>query len=210
MKTNVNLFVIIIALSLLTVLISGCMVRANDDNPAGASASTSVTADSTETSKNEEETTEINEDAAYVDEDKIMAGIGTLTDEQISELVEVGFIEPGEQIYCSIDEDNYYKDKAKRYYGTFQDCIVLADIKYSDTMTAGQEKIAGRLFLCSEQRFYLYVYRDGVLYDLNEAYERGFLNDDDINTIFIRHTLFEGFDLHEVEEAEREYIDDVK
>ena len=118
------------------------------------------------------------------------AGGKSLTNGQLRELAEEGFINNGESILSDLSGDNYhYSDK--RYYGTYNGYIVLfsEESGWDNRLTIGQDAVE----LTHGTPFMVYAYKSGVFYTISEAYADGFLSDDDIEQIAVRHDQFERF-----------------
>ena len=74
-----------------------------------------------------------------------------------------------------------------RYYGTFNDCVIL----FEDTEDSipSQLRVKSHLFEHTSS-FQIHVYQNGEFIDLNTAYQTGLLDSDTINTLSIFHDEF--------------------
>lgn len=75
------------------------------------------------------------------------------------------------------------------YYGTINNCTVIRAERRSIAavwMGWGRYEVADRVFYWSDP-FRLYVYRDGEVCTLEEAYERGWLTKEQIDKIYEKH-----------------------
>ena len=83
-------------------------------------------------------------------------------------------------------EKNYYfrgARRGERYYGIFNDCVVVAqegNLQHTTGYSIEGIGIRGT-------SFYAFVYRDGEVLDLNQAYDQGWLTVEDIAKIASRH-----------------------
>ena len=93
-------------------------------------------------------------------------------------------IESLDEISCEIDPS-----RETRYYGTYHDYVVF--------FSAGQMRVNTEITVAGETFFHgnyfnIFVYKDGDLYKIQEAYEKGILNEEDIKGIAEYHKRYNG------------------
>ena len=105
-------------------------------------------------------------------------------EEMLEGLQKNGFlIESLDEISCEIDPLS-----KTRYYGMYHEYIIL--------FSAGEMRVNTEITVAGETFFHgdcfnIYAYKDGELYTLQEAYEKGILNEEDIKDIAEYHRQFE-------------------
>lgn len=77
-----------------------------------------------------------------------------------------------------------------RCYGEFNGCVVLLEL--TDLTCIEAKTIAGCEFTC-ESSFMLKCYKDGLFYDLQEGYEKGFITKEDTALAAERHKCVQDF-----------------
>ena len=78
-----------------------------------------------------------------------------------------------------------------RCYGIFNGCAVIFFCPYQLRME--ETKTIGKYDFFESCRFDLYGCKDGIVYDLNNAYEKGLVTDEDIKTASERHEAAQEF-----------------
>lgn len=90
-----------------------------------------------------------------------------------------------QDVLVNLDYIDHYSGGA--YYGTINDCVIIREIQYNwFGTTIGRFEVAGYTFEYGDT-FYLYVYRDGEVCQLKEAYENGWLTKEQIEVIHAKH-----------------------
>ncbi len=87
-------------------------------------------------------------------------------------------------LFSENTEDHFYT----RYYGTINSCIILA----MNSRLEGKNNTikAGNTIINNDYSFYLFAYRGGQFESLKDAYNLGWLNDENIKKIKERHDQF--------------------
>lgn len=104
-------------------------------------------------------------------------------------------------------ENPYY---GNTYYGTINNCIILRNVGNLldiDGIPLGHFEIAGYVFDWKNP-FLFYAFRDGEICKLTEAYEKGWLTQEQIGKIHARHTAHYAKYLDEREEMQAEATDE--
>jgi len=92
--------------------------------------------------------------------------------------------------WYDIDSKNSRTGDGMRCYGVFENCIVLFESTELDVIKT--KKIADSEFTHSSS-FVLYAYHDNCLYSLEEAYDKGLISSDDVETAAKRHRIVEDY-----------------
>ena len=89
--------------------------------------------------------------------------------------------------HCFFNEQYYHNS---RYYGTINDCVILVSVGMAAVMT--EYKIAGyTMSFCTSAE--ISVIKDDAVLRLEEAYDLGYLTDDNIALISKRHNAYESY-----------------
>ncbi|MBQ4141508.1 MAG: hypothetical protein IJD70_09245 [Clostridia bacterium] len=89
--------------------------------------------------------------------------------------------------HCFFNEQYYHNS---RYYGTINDCVILVSVGMAAVMT--EYKIAGYTISFSNSAS-IYVIKDDAILRLEEAYDLGYLTDDNIALISERHNDYNSY-----------------
>ncbi len=89
------------------------------------------------------------------------------------------------RFYVEREKNRYFRGSKyyERYYGIFGDCVVVAQEGQATHITGYTIEGIG----IQGTAFYAFVYRDGEVLQLNQAYDQGWLTIDDIARIASRH-----------------------
>ena len=92
--------------------------------------------------------------------------------------------------WFDIKNSEHYRSDAIRIYGTFNGCSILLQMKPN---TEGKTTVVAESYFHSETELNLWAYYDGVLYSLEEAYEKGYLTQRNIGVAAARHNDVQRF-----------------
>ena len=92
--------------------------------------------------------------------------------------------------WFDIKNSEHYRSDAIRIYGTFNGCSILLQMKPD---TEGKTTVVAESYFHSETELNLWAYYDGVLYSLEEAYEKGYLTQRNIGVAAARHNDVQRF-----------------
>ena len=168
---------------ILTILLAGCAAAGRDNGPAGTNGAgnTSTAAPTVTLNPTQSSTTQPMETGTEIPGPEWSAALSA----QMQETVEVAIRKLlGDERFKLVLEPELWAD---RYYGTYGECVV---IFIEGQLAAITELVIGEQTITHGSSFTIYAYQNGEVRSLLDAYNDGWLSDEEISLIRQYHNAY--------------------